>query len=591
MQWLLSRGRWPFLFLVGAITLFLGYHCLQLKVDRDNRSMDADNEAQKAIEAEFEELFGERDSILVAIYRENPGSDSSGDLLGEIVAKLREIDGIEKIIRPAATGSELAESQRGLLISENKSMVGLRLLLAPLDDEGEQLSHLIEEVKSIAASYTGEDIRVAVTGLPVQKFEVGELLRRDQKMFAPLSLLVLGLVLVVVTRRFSGMGFPLLVSVITICWTLGVYALFENTLNVITSLLPPVIMTISVATTIHIYLDWLHGTEADPRKRILKAVKNLYRPCLFASLTTAIGFLSLLLSETPAVRLFGLFAALGVGVSFFLGVVGIAVGLSFLKPPRNGVGKGPLDHLGAAHRMLDRVAEMTVNHPRKIIFGALLVGALGVIGAKQVETDTDLLHFLGPDHPLREDTELIDDHLAGISTIELFLKQTDGDAIESSKALADLQDRLRSVPHVRKVFGFPDLLPELAVTAEQSGVPLSEILTRIDAEPYLSETRTAARISVFTDSIGTREGKDLVKEVVELAGEVLGKGFAVHPVGEFYRVIGGITVEELSCRPCFDSRGDWDRVSLHRLRASCDHPECGPPASRRSHDGVCRNRS
>lgn len=537
MQWLLSRGRWPFIFLVGATTLFFGYHCLYLEVDRDNRSMDADNAAQKAVETEFQEIFDERDSILVAIDQGDSENTSGGDPVEEIVSQLQEIDGIEKVIRAAEGGSELLKSQRGLLISEDGSVVALRLVLEPLNGEGEQLSELIEEVKSLTAKYTGEGMRVAVTGLPIQKFEVGELLRRDQKMFAPLSLLVLGLVLVAVTRRFSGMIFPLLVSVITICWTLGVYSLFGNTLNVITSLLPPVIMTISVATTIHIYLDWLHETETDHRKRVLKAVGNLYRPCLFASLTTAIGFLSLLLSETPAVRLFGLFAALGVSISYLLGVIGIAVGLSFLKPPKNGAGMSPLEHLGAAHRMLDRIAEATVNHPKKIICCALVIAIVGVIGAKKVETDTDILHFLGKENPVRVDTEFIDDHLAGISVVELFLKQIEGDAIESSRPLAELQVRLRSVHHVRKVFGLPDLLPEVAVTAEENGVPLSEILTRIDAESYLNETRTAARISVFTDSIGTREGKALVEELVEIVGESMGDGFEVYPVGEFYRVI------------------------------------------------------
>ncbi len=89
-------------------------------------------------------------------------------------------------------------------------------------------------------------------------------------------------------------------------------------------------MTLSVATTIRIHLDWLHEPGADNRARILKAVRHLGHPCLFASLTTAIRFMSLLISETPAVRLFGIFAALGVRISYVLGVVEIAVGLSFL---------------------------------------------------------------------------------------------------------------------------------------------------------------------------------------------------------------------------------------------------------------------
>lgn len=536
MQWLLDRGRVPFLLLIGGLTLFFGYHCLQLEVDRDNRSMDADNEAQKSLEAEFRDTFNEGDSILVAINDEGLSTDNGRGRIRELAAELASLEGVERVISAADFDFEIPESQRGLLLSEDGKMAGVRLILEKFNDEGQKLSALIAKIELIAAEETENGIRVAVTGLPVQKYEVGILVRRDQRVFAPLSLLVLGVVLLFVTRRFSGMLFPLLVSAITICWTLGIYSLCGHSLNMITSLLPPVIMTLSVATTIHIYLDWLHEAEMENRKRILAAVRNLYRPCLFASLTTAIGFLSLLLSETPAVRLFGMFAALGVAISYLLGVFGIAVGMSFLKPPFTNPDESP-DHAADAHRVLDFIAGLTVNHPVKIILVALLVGVVGVVGMKRIETDTDLLNFLGGEHALVRDTRFIDEHLAGISRIELFLKTPEGAPLETLDTLIEFEEALGKIEHVRQSFGFAGLVPDEVRGMIGNPVPLAGVADRIESKAYLNDDLNKTRITVFTDSIGTLEGSSLIESIRETAAETLGESFELGLVGGFYRVI------------------------------------------------------
>ena len=536
MQYLLDRGRGPFLILIGGLTLFFGYHCLQLDVDRDNRSMDADNPVQKALEADFRDTFDEGDSILVGIYDEGLVDEAGRARVTEIVATLGSLDGVEQVISAVDFDFEIPESQRGLLLSEDGKMTGIRLIVEKFSDEGQKLSALIEEIETIAADESKDGIRVAATGLPIQKYEVGILVRRDQRVFAPLSLLVLGLVLLFVTRRFSGMLFPLLVSVITICWTLGIYSLCGHCLNMITSLLPPVIMTLSVATTIHIYLDWLHEAETDKQKRVLAAVKNLYRPCLFASLTTAVGFLSLLFSETPAVRLFGMFAALGVLISYFLGVVGIAVGLSFLKPPVTKPDESP-HHAAEAHRVLDTIAGLTVNHPVKIILVALLIAVVGFMGMKRIETDTDLLNFLGDDHPLVQDTLFIDKYLAGTSKIELFLKSLDGEPLESLEELIEFEEALRELEHVRQVFGFTDIVPSEVSAMIGGAVSLRDVAEELESPCYLSDDLIKTRITVFTDSIGTLEGSNLVSSIRETADTKLGESFEVGLVGGFYRVI------------------------------------------------------
>mgnify|MGYP003640468263 CR=1 FL=1 len=498
--------------------------------------MDADNTQQKRLEAEFCQVFDEGDSILVAIKRTGLLEEDGQSLIREIVEEFLELEGIQRVTSLVDSDFVVSPYQVGLFISEDESMSAIRLVLDEFADNGETLAQLMGEIESVAASHSEGDTKILVTGIPMQKFEVGRLVRRDQRTFAPLSLLVLGGVLFIITRQLSGMVFPLLVSVFTICWTLGIYSWMGHALNMITSLLPPVIMTLSVATTIHIYLEWLNSEETHRFKRIAGAVRNLYKPCLFASLTTAIGFLSLQLSSTPAVRHFGVFAAIGVGISYLLGVIGLAVGLSFLTPPQS-------NRLHTSRRssfldkMLQATGNLSVNHPWRIIAVALLMALLGVVGFRRIESDTNLLHFLGNDSQLVADTEYIDEQLAGVSTIELFVERVDGEGLAGASSVVAFQKAIKELDHVRYVVSIMDLLPIGRLTMLDHGVSLANVLADFEGNEYLSKDLAKIRITVCTDTIGTKDGAVLVERILQAAGDQLGDGFVTKPVGGFYRVI------------------------------------------------------
>ena len=111
-----------------------------------------------------------------------------------------------------------------------------------------------------------------------------------------------------------GVLLPLGVTGVTTAWTLGAYELAGFELNAITGLLPPILMVLSLAVSVHLIQGWLDAPAAadDRVARILGVVRRLLFPCFFCSLTTALGFASLVTSSMPAVRQFGVFAALGV---------------------------------------------------------------------------------------------------------------------------------------------------------------------------------------------------------------------------------------------------------------------------------------
>ncbi|MAS93325.1 MAG: hypothetical protein CMO55_09020 [Verrucomicrobiales bacterium] len=538
MQWFLERHRFSFVVVVALFTALTGYFCLQLKIDKANRSMQADDAAQDVVEEEFHELFREKDFLFIAVTMDDILGEDGRTFLRDLVDRFSEVKGVNKVVSLVERDFEVSSMDEGLLISNDGETAGLRVLLDESMDDGDALSDLVETVNQIVAEVDTPETRIAVTGLPLQKYSSGVLVRKDQKIFAPLSMLVLGIVLLLITRRFSGMLFPLLVSAITICWTLGIYSMLGHTLNMITSLLPPVIMTLSVATTIHIYLDWLRNDEMKKFKRIHDAVRALYRPCLFASTTTAIGFLSLTLSPTPAVRLFGMFAALGVAISYFLGVFGLSVGLTFLTPPPPE--KHALKDTGPFSHMLDFAARIPVKHPILVITLSVILTAIGIYGMRQIETDTDLLSFLGKKSELVQDTMYIEDNLTGTSTIELLISRVDGEPISSFSEIEKIEafeTEVHDLDYVRNTISITDFLAALPFPEGMPRPPLSQVLPMIDLSNYLSSDETKVRLTVQTDSVGTARGKAIVEGIRDAAKSELGEDYEVKETGSYYRII------------------------------------------------------
>jgi uncharacterized protein len=533
MRSLLEKWRYLYLAVIAGMTIFLGLSCLNLRVDRENRLMNADNESQSIIEEQFNKLFSEGDSVLVAVKRENILNEEGKTILRELNAGFREIKGVENVESLEDTGFSLRPYQENLQISADRTTASIRLLLNVDSADDTAMERTLDAIRQVGAEAKSDLTEVALSGLPLQKFESGRLVLRDQRIFSLLSFIVLGIVLLCITRAPSGMIFPLIVSAISIGWTLGIYTLCGFQLNMITSLLPPVIMTLSVATTIHVYQEWRNSSVTDPRERILQAVRTVYRPCLFASVTTMIGFLSLYISYIPAVRLFGVFAAIGVGISFLTGVSGLAVGLSFLKPPPPRE-KGP----GGSRRIqiTSALSNFTIRHPRMILAISLLLASLTFFGVRQVKSNTNLLDFLGKNSELARDTEFIGKNLTGPNSIELLISRSDGGAlatVEDLREISSLESSLLKIPHLRHVLSAADFLPE-----ELPGtVPLSAVRDQIDLSKFLSDDFRFLRMTLRCEAIGTDEGEVVIAKVKDTIDGESDAKFTVQVIGEFYRVI------------------------------------------------------
>lgn len=584
IQALLTTARIPYLVFVALATALFGYFAAGVPVEQSNESMNSFTREERATYAEFRRLFGNDEDLLLTLTLPHLLDLEGVRLLDELTEHAQAIDGVRRVYslsnaieltsgpdgagersllpRPVAGADFEARARRavrrnpeleGFLVSSDLDTAALliEIELRPGDDHHRpRVLGALRELVDARRDAPGE---LHLTGIDAQKFEVTRLLERDQTVLIPASVVVLAVVLALFFRRLSGVVIPLAVTGVTLVWTLGCYGLSGYALNTMTSLLPPVLMVLSVTTSVHLYERWLSGpiAEGDRCQGIASVVRELGRPCFFTSLTTALGMLSLLVSDTPAVRLFGAFTALGVMISLGVSLTLVPVGLSFT--PRRPVPAGR-QRGGALETLLRNVARVSVRRPIAILGVAGLLTAAGVAGTSRIQNNTDLVRFLKTDTPLFRDSMFIDQHLAGINTLEFVLSRRDGATLVSEDAVGRLERFRGALLAHEEVGGVQSVLSLLSAIqrAETGGagwqLPDNEAdllyafdvleaagdddLVRRVIDPGFRHARVRAQIH----SLGTAVAASLEDRILDRGRAIFGSDYALEVTGAFHQM-------------------------------------------------------
>lgn len=579
LSWLLGSGRYPVLLCMLVITLALASFADDVPIEQDTRSMNALEPQQTATYDRFLNLFGNDEDLLLSVTPPQLLSSSGLKLLAEVTEKLTGIEGVRQVLslstaRQLVSGKYGAEERAllpqqegpdymrtvqaalnanpeyvGLLISTDRKTAGLVIEVEDNREVPAQRRRLISDVRALMAGMA-ERADFHLTGVGVQKVDVADYIQRDQRVILPLVAVVLAIMLAIIFRKLSGVLLPLLATGVSLAWTMGLYALCGFELNTITSLLAPVVMVLAVSNSVHLYNGWLHldGTNDRRKELLIDKLDQLLIPCLFTALTTALGLASLSISSVPAVRQFGLFAAVGVMLSFLVSLTLVPVALSYLPLAAARQREG----LGLLRWALQATANLSIHQPRAIMVVALFLLAAALMGVPKLQNNTALVAFLHADAPLAIDTRYIDEHLSGVNALEFILQRADGQALVKQAdytKLAEFEALARRQQPVAKVFSILTPLrqlhraesggeePDLPANDDQLQYELDLLGMAGDRQMqnrFLTPERQAARISVRLNDIGSRAAATVTETLVKDGREIFGPGYRLTPTGSFY---------------------------------------------------------
>ncbi|MBA3697562.1 MAG: MMPL family transporter [Planctomycetes bacterium] len=314
---------------------------------------------------------------------------------------------------------------------------------------------------------------VVLGGLPAQKQAINQVVADDQRLTVPLTVALLAVLLLMVLRHPLLVLVPLASLVSAVVWTYALVAVSGQPLDAILGLLPPLVMGIAVATTLHLLYALTRAWERQEPHPLHTAMRSVTMPLVLATLTTIAGVGGLWWGPVEAVRRFAPFGAAGVlfaALSAYLWVWALARWL----PQRAGTRllHGPFgEPLG---QRLGNIAAWCARQ-RVVVLGVyVLLTAISVGALTRITADADFLHALPPDNPVRLAHERIDNDLTGSLPLDLVLDLGRPLTISDLPRLDAQISALRQDPTIAYAIGVNDvvtLVHQRAATAKQ---PLSD---------------------------------------------------------------------------------------------------------------------
>jgi len=348
------------------------------------------------------------------------------------------------------------------LLSVNGKTAGILLTLKfPGEEHSLHLPQSIHAIRSMIAELETKNpnIQFAVTGMAPLTYAMDEITVRELTVLLPIMLLVLSAIILVLLRSVTSLVAILLVVGLSAAGAMGFAGFVGIKLTTASVVAPIIILTVSVADSIHLISSLLEERR-DGRElpdAIAEALRVNAEPIFLTSLTTAIGFLSLNFSDSPPFRDLGNITTVGVIIAWALSMTLLPALLVLFGIRRPSKRVRDTDWINS-------LADFVVRKRRPVLFLAAALTAVALFGVSLITLDDRFLQWFDPSLDARRDADFVTENLTGPYQIEFSLESARNASISEPDYLADVEsfgNWLGRQPGVAHVFSLPDVMKRL----------------------------------------------------------------------------------------------------------------------------------
>lgn len=471
---------------IGVLTLILGAAMLRLETDHTAGSFVSDEEEFVRDFQEVSRIFGRSETILYVVLHQTDIYDASFlEKLDSVTSRIEGLRGVQNVLSLAniphleRQGGELVtapiyepevaeedlqtrfEQQpflQGLLLSDDGTAALMMVRIDPEFNATPERVDLVVQIEQLVEDLPGE---VALAGFPYLRTHYAQRITREAPLFTVLALLVSLVFLFLTFRSRRAVLLPTAIVTLGIIWTFGLMAIFGQKMNIVTSVLPALIVIIGMATAIHLTTKFFDQFEIlrDRRAAVIETVKTVGLATFLTCLTTAIGFGVLMLSGNRLLIGFGVFASIGIMILYVLSITMIPLTYVRFREPREDVMSL------ATHDRFARFFNAKANYIQQrsgaFVGVAVVLVVLGIVGATQISTDIFVFSDFYEEDPLRKNLAVFEEHFGGVLPMEVVIEsEREGrfKTLSSMRKLEQLQRKLSAFEPVGTTLSAVDLV-------------------------------------------------------------------------------------------------------------------------------------
>lgn len=479
--------KFPWLILILIMISAIGFFLIM----RSNSRMETDLDEYMpqhhpafVYSNQAEEWFNIKDGIIIAIENQqgiyNSGTIQKVKDLTKALQKMKEInkadvtslytadniigteDGmdVKPFFKNSPKNDEKLEQLRsdvrnnemiyGRLVSDDEKVT---IIIAEIEDDVFS-QEFYQQVLKMSKSFENPE-KIYVAGRPIVEGTMALLGPADMKRMVPIVIIVIVLVLLLVLRSFKGMFFTLLVVLFSTVWTFGLMAALGIPIYAVSTMIPVMLIAIGVADGIHLYshlhLFMIKNPNASKKDAMLDMLQGMWKPVVATSITTAVGFISLLTSQVYPIKYFGLFTAFGVMMAMVFSLVLIPAAVMAFGLP-----KWKKQHKSISEKQENfssKFSERIVKYKYVTLILTVFIIFISITGIGKVWINSSFLDKFAKESDIVITDKFINENFGGTSTLNVILNSQEKGAFKTPDILKAIDKMQHEVEGTLKIVG------------------------------------------------------------------------------------------------------------------------------------------
>ena len=304
----------------------------------------------------------------------------------------------------------------------------------------------------------------------------------DEFLFSTVvSMILILVVMFLIFRRFGGIFVALISIGVGLILFMGVLGLLGRELDTMAMLYPIIMIIVGTSDVVHVmskYVDELKRGK-EKREAIRITIREIGMSIFLTSVTTAIGFLSLITSRVIPIQKFGVNVALGVMLAYISVMIFTTALLVLFRKEQIMKLDNRKEIWGS---FMNWIYKITKKYPKPILLGGVILITVCSFGISLVTTNHRLGDMLPSGAKVTEDFQFFEQQLSGFRPLEVAVELQGDYSIndyEVIREMAKLEDYLGERAEIQSVMSITTIDRSLNQTfngdlMEEYKLPASE---------------------------------------------------------------------------------------------------------------------
>ena len=435
---------------------------------------------------------------------------------------------------------EQPELKNKILSSDGKTTGIITTVQIPLDKRTEATTEIAKWSKSLIADFKQDHnalFTTALSGTVIMDYTFTEIGAKDSTFLVPTSVALMFIILGILVRTFIGATPILIITIMSIISAMGAGGYLNYPLTSVTVTAPIIILTVAIANSVHVLSSFLDNYEAGKEEALQASLEQNLQPVFLASITTAIGFLTMNFSEVPPFNHLG--NLVSIGVIFSLIFTFTILPTTLMRLPVK-----PSQKINFSDRVLKGTLsyskKIVLNYTRPILWFSIVLIVISLLNIPRNELNDIFVHWFDERVEFRKATDFMEDNLTGIYSINYSLDSGIANGINNPEYQYDIEklyNWLQTLPETVHVLSFITALKSLnkyinfgherhyrlpgsqAAAAQYLLLYEMSLPYGLDLNNQINVDKSSSKVTLTTKTLSTKETIQLNKKILKWVEE------------------------------------------------------------------------